>query len=51
MAKEHMEGKNFDLEFHWVPVEKTGDIEIYPENAKELLLHLEEGVKHFFYKE
>ena len=51
LGKEHMEGRSFDLEFHWVPIEKTVDIEIYPENAKELLLHLEEGVKHFFYKE
>lgn len=51
MAKEHIEGRNFDLEFHWVPVEKTDKIEIYPTNAKELIKNFDEGVKHFVYKE
>ncbi len=51
MAKEHIEGRNFDLEFHWVPIGKTGEIEIYPTDAKELLSSLDEGVKHFVYKE
>ncbi|MBR5310165.1 MAG: NUDIX hydrolase [Oscillospiraceae bacterium] len=51
MAKEHIEGRNFELEFHWVPIEKTGELEIYPENAKELLKSEEKGVKHFIYKE
>ncbi len=51
MAKEHPEGRGFDLEFHWVPIENTDKIEIYPAEAKELLLHLDDGVKHFVYKE
>lgn len=51
MAKEHLEGRNFDLEFHWMPIEKTGEIEIYPTDAKELLKDLEGEVKHFVYKE
>ena len=51
MAKEHIEGRNFDLEFHWVPLEETGTLELYPTDAKELLLHLDEGIKHFVYKE
>ena len=51
MAKEHIEGRNFDLEFHWIPIEKTDEIEIYPTNAKELLKSAEKGVKHFIYKE
>ena len=51
MAKEHLEGRNFDLEFHWVPIERTGEIEMYPEDAKTLLNDLESGVKHFIYKE
>ena len=51
MAKEHLEGRDFDLEFHWVPVEKTSGIEVYPTNAKELLKSLGKGVKHFVYKE
>lgn len=50
-AKEHLEGRNFDLEFHWVPIEKTGELEIYPTNAPELLEKLHEGVQHFVYRE
>ena len=51
MAKEHIEGRNFDLEFHWIPTEKLDEIEVYPEKAKKLILSLDEGVKHFVYKE
>ncbi len=51
IAREHIEGRNFDLEFHWVPIEKTDKIEIYPAEAKELLNNLDKGVKHFIYKE
>ncbi len=51
MAKEHIEGRNFDLEFHWVPIEKISELEIYPAAAKELLEKFDEGVKHFVYKE
>lgn len=50
-AKEHLEGRSFDLEFHWVPIEKLGEIDVYPTNAKELLLKLDEGVQHFTYFE
>lgn len=51
MAKEHIEGRNFDLEFHWVPIEKLDETEIYPTNAKTLLKSDEKGVKHFIYRE
>ena len=51
MAKEHIDGRSFDLEFHWVPTEKTAELEIYPENAKELLQNMDKGVKHFIYRE
>lgn len=51
LAQEHMEGRNFDLEFLWVPLDKAGELEIYPTNAKELLYRLEEGVQHFIYRE
>lgn len=50
-AKEHLEGRNFDLEFHWVPLDIAGQLEIYPTNAKELLSRLDEGVQHFIYRE
>ena len=51
LAKEHIEERDFDLLFQWIPIEKTGELEIYPIEAKELLLHLDEGIKHFVYKE
>ena len=51
MAKEHIEGRNFDLEFHWVPIEKTAELEIYPADSAKLLPELGKGVKHFVYKE
>lgn len=51
MAKEHLEGRNFDLEFHWVPVEQVRELEVYPVNARELLDRLHEGVQHFIYRE
>ena len=51
MAKEHIEGRNFDLEFHWIPIDETDKIEMYPQDAKTLLKDLESGVKHFVYKE
>ena len=51
LGKEHMEGRNFDLEFHWVPIEKAENVELYPTNARELLSKLGEGVQHFVYHE
>lgn len=51
MAKEHMEGRDFDIIFHWVPIEQLKDITVYPTNAADLLCKLEEGVQHFVYRE
>lgn len=51
LAKEHLEGRSFDLEFHWVPLECVEGLELYPTNAKQLLNALDEGVQHFIYKE
>lgn len=51
MAAEHIEGRHFDLEFHWVPLEDVKGLEVYPTNALELLKKLHEGVQHFVYKE
>ena len=51
LAHEHLEGRNFDLELHWVPIDETGQMEIYPTNAKELLKSINNGVQHFVYIE
>lgn len=48
---EHLEGRDFKLEFHWVPLERVGELEVYPTNAAELLGRLDEGVQHFVYRE
>ena len=51
MAKEHLEGRKFELEFHWVPIEDVVKLEVYPTETPELLKKLHEGVQHFVYKE
>jgi 8-oxo-dGTP pyrophosphatase MutT (NUDIX family) len=51
MAHEHIEGRGFDIEFHWIPLEKVKNIEVYLRNAGKLLEHIHEGVKHFVYRE
>jgi len=51
LGREKMEGRKFDLEFHWVPVEDVAALEIYPVQAAELLKKLEDGVQHFVYRE
>lgn len=51
LGKEHIEGRNFDLEFHWMPLDRVGELEIYPTNAVTLLGKLDEGVQHFVYRE
>lgn len=51
MAKEHIEGRDFQLEFHWVPLDDLKQIEVYPENASELISRISDGVQHFIYRE
>lgn len=51
LAKEHLEGRSFDLEFHWVPLEDVQRLELYPTQCRELLGRLEGGVQHFIYRE
>lgn len=51
IAKEHIEGRNFDVEFHWVPVEDIDKLEIYPTQTPELLEKIHKGIQHFVYKE
>ena len=36
IGDEHIDGRNFNIEFHWIPIDKLGDIEVYPTNAAEL---------------
>ena len=51
LGKEKLEGRNFDLEFHWVPVSELENIEVYPTNVVELMNQMDQGVQHFIYRE
>ena len=51
LGREQLEGRKFDLEFHWVPIGEAANLEIYPTNARELLGKLNDGVQHFVYQE
>ena len=51
IGREQLEGRNFDLEFHWVPIEQVKKLEVYPVQAAALLEKLDEGVQHFIYRE
>ena len=51
IGREQLEGRNFDLEFHWIPIEQVKKLEVYPVQAAALLEKLDEGVQHFIYRE
>lgn len=51
IGKEKIEERNFDLEFHWVPIEELCNIEVYPTNVVELMNKINDGVQHFIYQE
>jgi 8-oxo-dGTP pyrophosphatase MutT (NUDIX family) len=51
IGREQLEDRNFDLEFHWVPIEQVKKLEVYPVQAAALLEKLDEGVQHFIYRE
>ena len=51
MATEQIEGRNFQLEYHWIPLEDVEKLEVYPTQAPQLLKKLDDGVQHFVYKE
>lgn len=51
MSQEQLEGRNFDIEFHWVPIDKLSDIDIYPTYVKQLLENPDDRVQHFVYRE
>lgn len=51
IGKEQIEGRNFNLEFRWVPLAELKNIEVYPTNVVDLMNHIEQGVQHFIYQE
>lgn len=52
MGNEQIEGQEFKLEFHWVPLEELKNIEVYPTNVVELMNTVgQQGAQHFIYQE
>lgn len=51
IGDERIDGRYFKIEFHWIPLDKLGDIELYPTNTAELIKKYNAGVQHFIYKE
>ena len=51
IGKEKIEGRKFDLEFHWIPLEELKNIEVYPTNVVELMDKIDQGAQHFIYQE
>ena len=51
VGKEKIEGRKFDLEFHWIPMSDLNNIDVYPTNVVELMDKIDGGVQHFVYQE
>lgn len=45
------ENREFNIEFHWIPIENMENYQIYPTQAAEMLKTDTKEVKHFVYKE
>ena len=53
-AREQIEGREFDILYHWVPIDTLDNIELYPPQTKKLLSDGTGslgGTAHFVYKE
>lgn len=51
LGKEQLQNRDFELEFHWIPLGEVKNILLYPENCAELLGKIDSGVQHFVYRE
>ena len=51
IGDERIEGRNFKIEFHWIPVDNLGQLEVYPTNIADLVKQYNKGVQHFVYRE
>ncbi|MHB1152709.1 MAG: NUDIX hydrolase [Eubacteriales bacterium] len=51
IGSERLEGRDFDIEFHWILLDDVKNNVVYPGNTSDLLNRLDEGTKHFVYKE
>lgn len=51
IASEQLEGRDFNVIYHWIPIGEIEDIELYPPQCKKLLREPDPRVVHFVYKE
>jgi hypothetical protein len=51
VSKEYNADDEKAIWFHWVPLSEVKNLTVYPTKASELLPLLDEGVKHFVYRE
>ena len=51
IGNEQIEGRNFNIEFHWIPIMDLNKIEVYPPNIVDLMERYYDGVQHFVYQE
>lgn len=51
VSKEYNADDEKAIWFHWVPLSEVKNLTVYPTKAAELLPLLDEGVKHFVYRE
>ena len=51
ISKEHMKVAADAIYFYWIPLDEVKNLNVYPADAASLLLCLNEGVKHFIYRE
>lgn len=50
-VRDRLDGRAFDLEFHWVPLETLPSLTVYPSDAAQMLQRLDGGVEHFVFYE
>lgn len=48
---EQMEGRDFQMEFHWIPLEELDDILLYPPQTKAFLQKYGPKICHFIFRE
>lgn len=51
LGNECIEGRNFEMEFHWIPLDSLDGMEVYPTNIPDLLKRYHDGVQCFVYRE
>lgn len=51
ISDEYIEGRNFQLKFHWIPLDDLEKIKVYPVNIADLMKRYREGIQYFVNRE